>query len=70
MDKQKKTDKLIKDFTDNIFKLTPEMMGINICGVAEKKRNDTIGDLRVSGYYIENKNFRDKETKKWITIQK
>jgi len=63
MDKQKKIDNLVRKFADKMFELTPEMMGMNICGVAEKKNNERLGDLRVSGVYIENKNFRDTEDK-------
>ena len=61
-DKQTKINKAMRKFADKMFEFHPEMMGMHVCGVAEKKRNDTLGDLRVSGVYIENKNF--KETKK------
>ena len=63
-DKQTKIKKQMRKFADKMFELHPEMMGLNICGTAEKKKGDGLGDLRVSGVYIENKNFRDTETKK------
>ena len=63
-DKETKIKKTMRRFAEKMFEFHPEMMGLNICGTALKKRGDGLGDLRVSGVYIENKNFRDAESKK------
>lgn len=63
MAKSKKIDKLIREFAEKVFKLHPDMMGVNVCGVQPNKKYDKVGDLRVRGVYVENKNFKEVEGK-------
>lgn len=55
-----KVDKLARAFCEKVFKIHPEIMGMNICAVTTQNNKNSIGDLTVKGAYIENKNFKEK----------